>query len=153
MITKNSLVPFQHFFPHLSVLSPSQNFILISPVSSSFQRFIPISAFYPHFSFKAVNKLAPSSLCDLFQNNKINDNNLRGSSTRVYIPMPKTEFLKQSFCYDGAKIWNQIPDEIRNSASLTSFCNFFLNLRCLLVLVCIILIIDFICNILGISIV
>ena len=32
--------------------------------------------------------------------------------------MPKTEFLKQSFCYDGAKIWNQLPDEIRNSASL-----------------------------------
>ena len=73
--------------------------------------------------YKTVNKLAPSRLCDLFQNvNKINDYNLRGSSTRVYIPMPKTEFLKQSFCYDGAKIWNQLPDEIRNSASLTSFC-------------------------------
>ena len=34
--------------------------------------------------------------------------------------MPKTEFLKQSFCYDGAKIWNHLPDEIRNSASLPS---------------------------------
>ena len=74
--------------------------------------------------YKTVNKQAPSRLCDLFQNvNKINDYNLRGSSTRVYIPMPKTEFLKQSFCYDGAKIWNQLPDEIRNSASLTSFCS------------------------------
>ena len=74
--------------------------------------------------YKTVNKLAPSRLCDLFQNvNKINDYNLRGSSTRVYIPMPKTEFLKQSFCYDGAKIWNQLPDEIRNSASSTSFCS------------------------------
>ena len=74
--------------------------------------------------YKTVNKLAPSRLCDLFQNvNKINDNNLRGSSTRVYIPMTKTEFLKQSFCYDGAKIWYQIPDEIRNSASLTSLCS------------------------------
>ena len=124
------LSPNSVFYPHFSVLSRFQRFIPISEfyshfrVSSSFQRFIPISAFYPHFSFKAVNKLAPSSLCDLFQNvNKINDNNLRGSSTRVYIPMPKTEFLKQSFCYDGAKIWNQIPDEIRNSASLTSFCS------------------------------
>ena len=73
--------------------------------------------------YKTVNKLAPSGLCDLFQNvNKINDYNLRGSSTRVCIPMPKTEFLKQSFCYDGAKIWNQLSDEIRNSASLPSFC-------------------------------
>ena len=74
--------------------------------------------------YKTVNKLASSRLCDLFQNvNKINDYNVRGFSTRVYIPMPKTEFLKQSFCYDGAKIWSQIPDEIRNSASLTSFCS------------------------------
>ena len=57
--------------------------------------------------YKTVNKLAPSRLYDLFQNvNKINDYNLRGSSTRVYIPMRKTEFLKQSFCYDEAKIWN-----------------------------------------------
>ena len=72
--------------------------------------------------YKTVNKLAPSRLCDLFQNvNKINDYNLRGSSTRVYFPMPKTEFLKQSFCYDGAKIWNKIPDEIRNSLWLTAF--------------------------------
>ena len=74
--------------------------------------------------YKTVNKLAPSRLCDLLQNvNKINDYNVRGFSTRVYIPMPKIEFLKQSFCYDGAKIWSQIPDEIRNSASLTSFCS------------------------------
>ena len=74
--------------------------------------------------YKTVNKLASSRLCDLFQNvNKINDYNVRGFSTRVYIPMPKTELLKQSFCYDGAKIWSQIPDEIRNSASLTSFCS------------------------------
>ena len=73
--------------------------------------------------YKTVNKLAPSRPCDLFQNVcKINDYNLRGSSTIVFIPMPKTEFLKQSFCYDGAKIWNQLPNEIRNSASLPLFC-------------------------------
>ena len=73
--------------------------------------------------YKTVNKLAPSRLCDLFQNvNEITDYNLRGSSTRVYIPMPRTEFLKQSFCYNGAKLWNQIPDDIRSSVSLASFC-------------------------------
>ena len=37
--------------------------------------------------------------------------------------MPKTEFLKESFCYDGAKIWSQIPDEIRSSVLLASFCS------------------------------
>lgn len=72
--------------------------------------------------YKTVNKLAPSRLCDLFQNVKqINDYNLRGFS-RVHIPMPKTEFLKRSFCYNGAKLWNQIPDEIRSAVSLASFC-------------------------------
>ena len=40
--------------------------------------------------------LAPNRLCDLFYNvNKITDYNLRGSSTRVCIPMPKTEHLKK----------------------------------------------------------
>ena len=57
--------------------------------------------------YKGVNMLAPSRLCDLFQNvNKNSDYNSRGSSTRICIPMPKTEYLKKSFCYDGAKIWN-----------------------------------------------
>ena len=33
---------------------------------------------------------------DLFQNvNETTDYNLRGSATRVHIPMPKTEFFKQ----------------------------------------------------------
>lgn len=72
--------------------------------------------------YKTVKKLGPSRLCDLFQNVKqINDYNLRGSS-RVHVPMPKTEFLNGSFCYNGANLWNQIPDEIRSAVSLTSFC-------------------------------
>ncbi len=40
--------------------------------------------------YKTVNKLAPTRLCDLFQNvNETTDYNLRGSATRVHIPMPK----------------------------------------------------------------
>ena len=74
--------------------------------------------------YKTVNMLATSRLCDLFQNvNKITDYNLRGSSSRVCIPMPKTEYLKKCFCYDGAKIWNKIPEKIRFSVSLASFCS------------------------------
>ena len=50
------IFPISVFYPHFSVLSPFQRFILISAfyphfsVLSSFQRFILISAFYPHFS-------------------------------------------------------------------------------------------------------
>ena len=66
--------------------------------------------------FKTVNGLAPQSqrLCDIFKNvDEIHNYNLRGSATKLYIPKPKTEFLKNSFGYSGAKLWNQIPKEIR----------------------------------------
>ena len=49
--------------------------------------------------------------------------NLRGSSTGLFIPRPRTEFLKkESFSYSGAKLWNRIPENIRNSISYNSFC-------------------------------
>ena len=74
--------------------------------------------------FKIVNGLALQRLCDIFKNvDEIHNYNLRGSSTKLYIPKPKTEFFKNSFGYSGAKQWNQIPEEIRNSGSLKSFCN------------------------------
>ena len=74
--------------------------------------------------FKTVNGLASQRLCDIFKNvDEIHNYNLRGSATKLYIPKPKTEFLKNSFGYSGAKLWNQIPEEIRNLGSLKSFCN------------------------------
>ena len=66
--------------------------------------------------------LAPQRLCDK-NVNEIHNYNLRSSSTKLYIRKPKTEFLKNSFGYSGAKLWNQIPEEIRNSRSFKSFCN------------------------------
>ena len=73
--------------------------------------------------YKTVNKLAPHRLCDIFQKtNTVSDYNLRGSSTSLCIPRPRTESLKRSFSYCGAQLWNQIPEEIRNSVSYDSFC-------------------------------
>ena len=43
--------------------------------------------------FKTVNGLAPQRLCDIFKNvEEIHNYNLRGSSTKLYIPKPKTAF-------------------------------------------------------------
>jgi hypothetical protein len=73
--------------------------------------------------YKTVNALAPQRLCETFQNsNAISNYNLRGSTTGLFTPRPRTEFLKKSFSYSGARIWNQIPQEIRTSVSLDSFC-------------------------------
>ena len=55
--------------------------------------------------YKTVNGLAPQRLCEIFKNvNEIHDYNLRGSLTKLYIPKPKTEFLKNSFGYSGPKL-------------------------------------------------
>jgi hypothetical protein len=46
--------------------------------------------------YKTVNGLTPQRLCEAFQDvNTIHDYNLRGSSTKLYTPKPKTEFLKK----------------------------------------------------------
>ncbi len=37
------------------------------------------------------------------------------------LPQPKTEKLKKSFSYDGAKLWNSLPADVRNSDPLTIF--------------------------------
>ena len=74
--------------------------------------------------YKIINGLAPQRLCEIFNHvNEIHNYNLRGSLAKIYIPKQKTEFLKNSFGYSGAKLWNQIPEEICNSSSLNWFCN------------------------------
>ena len=73
--------------------------------------------------YKTVNQLAPQRLCNIFQlSDTVNKYNLRGSSTGLFIPRPRTEFLKKSFSYSGAKLWNRISEDIRSSVSYNSFC-------------------------------
>ena len=73
--------------------------------------------------YKTVNTMAPQRLSNIFQHlYTMSEYNLRGSSTSLFIPRPRTEFLKKSFSYSGNKIWNQIPENIRNLVSYVSFC-------------------------------
>ena len=73
--------------------------------------------------YKSINNLASERLSNPFQNsNAIYDYDLRGSSTRLWLPRPKTEFMKKFFSYKGAYVWNHIPEDIRTSASYKSFC-------------------------------
>ena len=74
--------------------------------------------------YKVLNKSAPSSLVKLFKYKKeFTQYDLRGSSTSLQLLLPKTEKLKKSFSYDGAKIWNSLPADVRNSDTLTIFKN------------------------------
>ena len=76
------------------------------------------------YMYKVLNGLAPSSLVDLFvHKSDIREYDLRGSHTSLQLPHPKTEKLKESFSYSGAKLWNSLPTDLRNSDTLTDFKN------------------------------
>ena len=72
--------------------------------------------------YEVLNDLAPSSLATLFvRKRNITEYDLRGSSTSLQLPLPKN--LKKSFCYDGAKLWNSLPADMRDSDTLPTFIN------------------------------
>ena len=47
--------------------------------------------------------------------------NLRNSLNKVCVPKPRTDYLKRSFSYSGACLWNSLPEQIRLALSLKSF--------------------------------
>ena len=71
---------------------------------------------------KTQNGCAPTSLTELFHTvgNSV-QYNLRGSTSKLCLPQPKTEFLKKSFSYNGAKLWNELPTKVREMKSLVAF--------------------------------
>jgi hypothetical protein len=81
--------------------------------------------------YKTLNGIGPESLTNLFTyKNEITNYRLRSISSGLCLPQPRTNSMKNSFMYDGAKLWNSIPneitisyeiDEIRESKSLSCF--------------------------------
>ena len=64
--------------------------------------------------YKTLNKIGPESLTNLFTyKNDITNYQLRNISSGLCLPQPRTNNMKKSFMYDGAKLWNSIPNEIR----------------------------------------
>ena len=78
--------------------------------------------FVAKLMYKIIHNLAPKSLTKIFhKSNASMKYNLRGSFNKLNLPLPKTEFLKKSLSYRGAKLWNSLPNEIRNKESFFSF--------------------------------
>ncbi len=72
--------------------------------------------------YKITHDLAPLRLTDIFLKTPSSQHyNLRGSSTKLHLPRPKTEYLKKSLSYRGAKLWNSFPNELRVKESLAIF--------------------------------
>ena len=65
--------------------------------------------------YKILKGIAPGYLRELFTHvNEDNEYNLRSSDINVKIPQPYTEYLKRSLSYDGAALWNSLPNSIQN---------------------------------------
>ena len=69
---------------------------------------------------KSINKTTPYYLQEMFTFNE-NVYDLRDSDNKLIIPRPRTEYLKRSFSYSGASLWNSLPGSLRSATNLTSF--------------------------------
>ena len=75
------------------------------------------------FVYKILNGHSAPNLQDAFclHNNRDNIYNLRNSETDLALPMPKREFGKRCFSYNGAVHWNNLPHNAKIAASVNSF--------------------------------
>ena len=70
--------------------------------------------------YKAVNKLSPVFMHDLFKL-KPDTNHLKNSQILIKPHPGTTYFGINRVSYDGASIWNSLPNDIRNVTSIKEF--------------------------------
>ena len=74
--------------------------------------------------YKTINR---SGLCYLFPNltyytHKYHNYNTRAASNDMFIlPKPKCELFTTSLQYYGIKLWNHLPDQIKNASNIEQF--------------------------------
>jgi hypothetical protein len=47
--------------------------------------------------------------------------NISNSKIQLNLLKPRTNYLKRSFCYSGAALWNSLPQDIRKLQSFAQF--------------------------------
>ena len=79
--------------------------------------------------YKSLNGLAPNYLSSRFiqRSDVITAYNLRGSDGKLVIPLPRTNYYKNSFGYSDVVLWNSLPSAARQATSLTSFRRLLIN--------------------------
>ena len=81
---------------------------------------------------KSLYGLAPDYLRSMFVNRSIVANySLRDTEGKLAIPKPRTDYLRNSFSYSGAVLWNSLPTDLRQTENPNQFkagcTNFFTN--------------------------
>jgi len=70
--------------------------------------------------FKTVNKQTPEYLQDLLKPFST-DYGLRDKENKFALPKSRTDLLKRSFCFSGAQLWNNLPQNVRAIRSYKKF--------------------------------
>ena len=71
--------------------------------------------------YKYCNNLLPSTFNLLFKTNSENHSYNTRCAFNFNIPKNKLEFGKKSISYQGVKMWNNIPINIKNSGNIKHF--------------------------------
>ena len=56
----------------------------------------------------------------VFRDN-LNSYHLRNTENTLTLPQARTDYLKKSFSYSGAQLWNSLPIELRQATSFNDF--------------------------------
>ena len=71
---------------------------------------------------KSLYGLAPDYLQSMFVNRNIVANySLRDTEGKLAIPKPRTDYLRNSFSYSGAVLWNSLPPDLRQTENPNQF--------------------------------
>ena len=71
---------------------------------------------------KSLYGLAPDYLRSMFVNRSIVANySLRDTEGKLAIPKPRTDYLRNSFSYSGAVLWNSLPSDLRQTENPNQF--------------------------------
>ena len=72
--------------------------------------------------YKSLNGLAPDYLKSMFTDRSATSTySLRNCEGKLALPLPRTNFLKNSFSYSGAVLWNSLPANLRQAQTLATF--------------------------------
>ena len=72
--------------------------------------------------FKSINGLAPTYLQEkCIDRKEICKYSIRDSSNKLSLPLPRTNYLKNSYSYKGAVLWNSLPSDTRAKTSINDF--------------------------------
>ena len=73
--------------------------------------------------YKVMHNLTPPYLTNIFKfSSEVHDGSLRSTSENLlYVPKPNIELYRNSLANSRSKIWNSIPEHIKDATCLQQF--------------------------------